>query len=138
MRRLWAMIPFSMILFVQPPLLSGAEVSVPLRLHGPDPVNEDGQSPLRLRPARGLEMRPDGFGGYLYSYVDRRGYKHVTNRADLLPQRLRSQGVWAASSTKPTFAAPISAPGKPNKLGCFIGGNSPGHSDDDLFTLYHA
>jgi phospholipid-binding lipoprotein MlaA len=134
MRRFWAIIPFSMILFIQPPFLSGAEVFVPPRACGSAPVNEEGQSPLRLRPAQGLEVKPDGFGGYLYSYVDRRGYKHVTNRADMLPQRLRGQGVWAASS-RAGAALQVRPDGYGGLLYCYLDSRGYKHTTNSIRHL---
>ncbi len=86
----WLVLGF-LLLWVQSPLLPRAfcsEISPSVAGNGIPAVAK--KALIHPNPISGLSIRPDGFGGFLYSYVDEHGNRHVTNSIDLVPEKVRA------------------------------------------------
>ncbi|MCD6298191.1 MAG: VacJ family lipoprotein [Deltaproteobacteria bacterium] len=92
MRRIFMVFVCSVLWLTQPPVPSFAQP--PVVLSDLKATSFEGQTKRfgQFYLVPDVDVTSDGFGGYFYSYKDKRGNKTITNRLDSLPEGLLTAG----------------------------------------------
>jgi len=89
MRYIYMILIFTILCFIKASPLCFAQSSHILFSEENITLNSDRGLVNHLKLGPDMEMKNDGFGGYLYYYSDRWGNKHITNSIDHITQNLQ-------------------------------------------------